>query len=345
MRALLWSSLVLVPVVLVADLVHASGTWLFVLSAASLVPLAYVIGEATEQAGEHTGPAIAGLLNASFGNAPELIIALFAVNRGLFDFVRGSMTGSVVSNLLLVLGVTMLAARGDGRVNRRTGALALAQTGMAAALFVVPAAAHGWESHDARALPWLTLPIVGVLLLTYLVSTVRAIGRHRREHLASIVTDVVDANWSFPLAIGVLALAAAATAFVSEVLTGSVEEFSRSAGLEEFFVAAVIVAIVGNAAEHGGAVVIAARGNVELAAEIPLASGAQVALLVIPAVTLLSYLLKPLPLAFRPVELAALGVAVAVPALVLAVGRARRWLGVLLCAAYASVATAYFVAA
>ena len=345
MRVLLWSSLALVPVDIVADLAGVSGSWLFVLSAAALVPLAYVIGEATEQAGEHTGPAIAGLLNASFGNAPELIIAQLAVNRGLFDFVRGSLTGSVVSNLLLVLGATLLASRGSGELNRRTGYVALLQTLAAGALFVLPAAAHGWRHADDRLLPAVTLPVVVVLLLGYTVITVAGVIRQRREHRARRGTAPVDAAWSMRRAVIVLGLAAAATAFVSEVLTGSVEEFTKAAGLPEFFVAAVIVALVGNAAEHGGAVVIAWRGNTELAAEIPLSSSAQVALLVIPVVVLLSLVINPLPLAFRPVELISIGAAVAVPAAVLARGRASRWLGGTLCLAYAGIAAGYYVAA
>jgi Ca2+:H+ antiporter len=342
-RALLWSSLLLVPADIVADLLGAGGTALFVLSALALVPLAYVIGEATEQAGEHTGPALAGLLNASFGNAPELIISLFAVDRGLFDFVRGSLTGSVVSNLLLVLGATLLASRG-GSLNGRTGAVALVETALAAAAFVIPAAAHHFDADNSGFHAAASLPVAVVLLVGYVVVTARGIVRQRREHRDRRPAPTEGA-WSLPKAMAVLAVAAAATAFVSEVLTGSVQDFTKTAGLPEFFVAAVIVALVGNAAEHGGAIVIAARGNVELAAEIPFSSSAQVALLVIPAVVLLSLAMHPLPLAFRPVELVSMAVAVAVPALVLLRRRADRWAGGALCLSYVAVAAGYYVAA
>jgi Ca2+:H+ antiporter len=342
MRVLLWSSLLLVPADLAADAIGVSGSWLFVLSAAALVPLAYLIGEATEQAGEHTGPAIAGLLNASMGNAPELIISIFAVQRGLFDFVRGSLTGSIVSNLLLVLGVTLLANRG-GRVNRRTATVSLAQTGFAVALFVIPAAAHGWNPRSGAVMAPVTVPVVVVLLVVYLVVTARGVLFHASRQRQLLAESPADAAWSLPRSVVVLALAALATAFVSEVLTGSVQDFSSAAGLDEFFVAAVIVALVGNAAEHGGAVVIAWRGNVELAAEIPLSSGAQVGLFVIPVVVLVSYAVNPLPLAFRPVEVATMAGAVLLPAAVVAAGRAGRMVGCGLCVAYAAIVASYYV--
>jgi Ca2+:H+ antiporter len=274
-----------------------------------------------------------------------LIISLFAVDRGLFDFVRGSLTGSVVSNLLLVLGATLLASRG-GSLNRRTGTIALVQTAVAAAAFVIPAAAHHFDHADRRFLAGATIPVAAVLLLAYVVITARGVVEQRREYQGRTAPAPADeGGWSLGKAITVLAVAAGATAFVSEVLTGSVEDFTRSAGLPEFFVAAVIVALVGNAAEHGGAIVIASRGNVELAAEIPFSSSAQVALLVIPAVVLLSLVIRPLPLAFRPVDLLSIAVSVLVPAVILARARADRWAGGALCLSYAAVAAGYYVAA
>src|SRR5919199_422216 len=176
----MWLAAVLVLVDVVADLLagrlHIGGTWLFAVSVVALVPLAFVIGEATEQVGEHTGPGIAGLLNATFGNAPELIIALFAVDRGLFEFVRGSLTGSVVSNLLLVLGASIAAGR-VGSLDRRRGAGWLVQTAVASCLFVIPAVAHGWDGGDRRFLAGPTVPVVVVLLVAYVVMTTRHVRR------------------------------------------------------------------------------------------------------------------------------------------------------------------------
>jgi Ca2+:H+ antiporter len=340
-RKFLWASLVLAPVTFAADLLHAGDVALFVLAAAALVPLAWLIGEATEHAAEHTGPGIGGFLNASFGNAPELIIALFAVSDGLPDVVRGSLTGSVVSNILLVLGVALFAA-GEGRLDRSSLIPQLGLVVAAVLIFLVTSVPGFHGNPDRHSLAVAGIPVSLVLLALYVGVTAANLRRHRRLHAAS---GEVATGWSLPLALGTLAVATAATALISEILVHSLDAFAKAAGLSEFFVAAVIVAIVGNAAEHGGAIVIARRGNVRLATEIAVSSSAQVALLVTPAVALLSFVVTPaLPLAFRPVELVAMGAAAVFVAFVIHDGKARRWEGVLLVAVYAVVVAGFWVA-
>jgi Ca2+:H+ antiporter len=338
-RKLLWASLVLAPVTFAADLLHAGDVALFVLAAVALIPLAWLIGEATEHAAEHTGPAIGGFLNASFGNAPELIIALFAVSDDLPNVVRGSLAGSVVSNLLLVLGVTMLLAPDRARIERSS---LLAQTGLVIAtvlVFLVPAVPGFHGDPERHSLAVLGIPVALVLLALYGAVTVANLRRGRRRHAES---GEVATGWSLSRALVALGLATAATAVISEILVHSLHAFAKSAGLSEFFVSAVIVAIVGNAAEHGGAVVIARHGNVELASEIAISSSAQVALLVTPVVALLSFLVTPaLPLTFRPIELGAMGGAALVVALAVMSGRSRRREGALLVAIYVAVALAF----
>jgi len=322
-------------------LVHPPETLEFVLAAASLIPLAWLIGEATEHAAEHTGPGIGGFLNATFGNAPELIIALIAVNEGLTEVVRGSLTGSVVGNLLLVLGAS-LAVGGRGRLDRYSSFLSFGMIGFATLLFLIPSI-PGWSSGDpdTHALAQVSAVISVVLLIVYVAVTWYSLRRHRTLHVAS---DEEIEGWSLRLALGVLALATVVTAFVAEILVGSLEVFADKVGLSEFFVAAVIVAIVGNAAEHGGAVVVAFRGKIALAGEIALASAAQVAVFLIPAVALLSWLIDPLSLSMRPVEIAALGGSVLFTMLVLFGGHSSRARGVALLAGYVVVASAFFLA-
>ena len=223
-RKLLWASLVLAPVTFVLRYVfHVGDVTLFVFAAASLVPLAWLIGEATEQAGEHTGPGIGGFLNASFGNAPELIIALFAVADGLPDVVRGSLTGSVVSNLLLVLGVALAAGAEGGRsLDRRSLLGQLALVLVAVLLFLIPSV-PGWTGNPNRhSLAVATLPVASVLLLLYLVGTTQGLRRHARLHAAS-GTERSD-GWSLSWALGALAAATAVTAFVSEIGRASCRE-------------------------------------------------------------------------------------------------------------------------
>jgi Ca2+:H+ antiporter len=332
-RRLLWGSLVLAPVTIAARFAfHAGDVTLFALAAISLIPLAWLIGEATEHAGEHTGPGIGGFLNASFGNAPELIIALFAIDSNLPDVVRGSLTGSVVSNILLVLGLAMLLG-GDGRLDRRSLWLQLLLVFAAVLAFLVPAIPGFHGNPDRHSLALLTIPVAIVLLGLYVATTVRNLQRHRAAH----TEEAHEEAWSLPRALVALGGATAVTALISEILVHSLDGFAKAAGLSEFFIAAVIVAIVGNAAEHGGAVVIALRGKMELASEIAISSSAQVAVFLVPAVALLSFAVKPaLPLSFRPIELIGMGGAAAFVAFVVRDGRSKRWEGALLIAVYAA---------
>jgi Ca2+:H+ antiporter len=342
-RKLLWASLALAPATLIVDhFAHPGATPIFVLSAASLIPLAWLIGESTEHAAEHTGAGVGGFLNASFGNAPELIIALFAVANGSPDIVRGSLTGSIVSNILLVLGFA-LAIGPASALDRRSLLGQLGLVVLAVVLFLVPAVPGFSGDPERNSLVHLSIPVAIVLLGVYVFVTIRNLRRHSRafadaEHTAR-------SGWSLRFALAVLGVATVATAFVSELLVHSLDAFGKSVGLSEFFIAAVIVAIVGNAAEHGGAVVIAHRGKMKLATEIAVSSSAQVGLLLVPAIMLLSLLFAhPLPLSFRPVELAAMGGAAAFVAFVLADGRSRRWEGYLLIGVFAATAAGFYVA-
>jgi Ca2+:H+ antiporter len=343
-RKLLWGSLVLAPVTFLLRYAFDAGdVLLFVFSAISLIPLAWLIGEATEHAGEHTGPGIGGFLNASFGNAPEMIIALFAVNEALPNVVRASLMGSVVSNLLLVLGVALIVGPNDARLDRLSLLSQLGLVMVAVLLFLIPSV-PGWHGDPERhSLALVTLPVAVVLLLVYVGETTRSLRRHKRKHEESGAE--AEGGWTLPVALGALAAATAVTAFVSEILVHSLHAFASAAGLSEFFIAAVIVAIVGNAAEHGGAIVIARRGKLPLATEIAVSSSAQVALFVTPAVALLSWLVKPaLPLTFRPIEIAAMAGAALVVAFVLRDGRSQRWEGVLLVGLYVVAAVSFLIA-
>jgi Ca2+:H+ antiporter len=340
-RRILWGSLALAPVTLALHFFADIGeTAEFVLAAAALIPLAWLIGEATEHAGHHTGPGVAGFLNATFGNAPELIIALFAVHEGLTEVVRGSLTGSVVGNLLLVLGFSLLFG-GRGELDRESSLVSIGLVALATLLFLIPAVA-GWSGDPEReSIERLSIPVSIVLLLIYVGATWLSLRRHRRLHISDESAAMV--GWSLRTAMIVLAIATVVTAGIAEVVVGTIHVFADDVGISEFFVAAVIVAIVGNAAEHGGAVVVAARGRIKLAAEIALSSAAQVAVFLIPAVTLLALLINPLALSFRPVEIGALTFGVGITFVLLVQGRSSRARGVLLIAAYVGVAVAFFV--
>jgi Ca2+:H+ antiporter len=340
LRRVLFALVGLAPLtILVHEVTHIGDVPLFVLAAFALIPLAWLIGEATEHAAHHTGPGIGGFLNATFGNAPELIIALIAVNSGLTEVVRGSLTGSVVGNLLLVLGFSLLFG-GNGRLDRGSSLIAFALVGFAVVLFLIPSI-PGWDGNpDRHSLAVVSVPVSIVLLLVFVGVTWYSLRRHRSLHVSD--EAAVMAAWSLRHSIVVLAGATVVTALVAETLVHTLESFADQAGLTEFFVAAVIVAIVGNPAEHGGAVVVAYRGNIKLAAEIALASSAQVAVFLIPAVALISWLIEPLALSFRVVEILVMGGSALFTALLLFRGYSTRWRGAVLIAAYCGVAYAFY---
>jgi Ca2+:H+ antiporter len=341
-RKLLWGSLALAPVTIIVDkLTGAGDVTLFVLAAISLIPLAWLIGESTEHAAEHTGPGIGGFLNASFGNAPELIVALFAVGANLPDVVRGSLSGSVISNLLLVYGVTQIAGPEGARIDRRSLLVQIGLVGAAVLAFAVPATLGYTGAPERHAVVVASIPVAIVLLLIY----VAVVGRNLRRHhdRARERDEPSEGTWPLWTALAALAVTTGATAWVSEILVHSLGAFAKAVGLSEFFIAVVIVAIVGNAAEHGGAIVIARNGKMKLATEIAISSSAQVALLVVPVVMLLSLLFSHhLALAFRWTELFAMaGAAVVVAATVLD-GTTTRREGTLLVAAYAAAVVGFY---
>ena len=342
-RQLLWGSLLLAPATIAVDrLTGAGDVALFVLAASALIPLAWLIGEATEHAAEHTGPGIGGFLNASFGNAPELIVALFAVGANLPVVVRGSLSGSVISNLLLVYGITQVVGPDGARIDRRS---LLVQVGLVAAAvvaLVIPTTLGYTGPPERHTVVVASVPVASVLLLLYLAVVGRNLRRHR-EHERDR-EEPGEGTWTLSAALVALGVATGATAWVSEILVHSLGAFAKAVGLSEFFIAVVIVAIVGNAAEHGGAILIARTGKMRLASEIAISSSAQVGLLVVPVVTLLSLLFAhPLALSFRWTEVFAMGGAAVLVAATVWDGRSHRREGMLLVAAYGAAVLGFLL--
>jgi Ca2+:H+ antiporter len=342
-RQLLWGSLLLAPATIAVDkLTGAVDVVLFLLAAAALIPLAWLIGEATEHAAEHTGPGIGGFLNASFGNAPELIVALFAVGADLPVVVRGSLSGSVISNLLLVYGVTQIAGPDGARIDRRSLLVQIGLVAAAVVALVIPTTVGYTGPPERHTVVVASVPVAVVLLLLYLAVVGRNLRRHR-EHERDR-EEPGEGTWKLSTALIALGVATGATAWVSEILVHSLGAFAKAVGLSEFFIAVVIVAIVGNAAEHGGAILIARTGKMRLATEIAISSSAQVGLLVVPVVTLLSLLFThPLALSFRWTEVFAMGGAAVIVAATVWDGRSHRREGMLLVAAYAAAVLGFLL--
>jgi Ca2+:H+ antiporter len=342
-KRVLFTSVGLAPVVILLHYaLDLDETVEFVLSAAALIPLAWLIGEATEHAAEHTGPGIGGFLNATFGNAPELIIALLAVHEGLTEVVRGSLTGSVIGNLLLVLGFSLLFG-GRGEIDRQSSFLALGLVGVTTLLLLIPAI-PGWDGDPERdSIVNISVPVSIVLLLAYLVLTWYSLRRHAALHIAS---DEEIKGWSLRFALVVLGAATVLTAVVAEILVGTLEVFAHEVGLTEFFVAAVIVAIVGNAAEHWVAVLVAAKNKMDLAVNIAVGSSAQIALVIAPILVLASFVIgpEPMPLVFNGYEIGAMIFAVLIANFLTQDGESNWFEGVQLLAVYAVMGVVFFFA-
>jgi Ca2+:H+ antiporter len=320
-------------------------TWIFLAASLAIVPLAGWLGHATEHLAEKTGEGVGGLLNATFGNAAEMIIAIMALRRGLYDVVKASLTGSIIGNVLLVLGAAILAGGIKHQTQKFNASGARVQSTMltlAAVAMTVPAAFHYLAGPGGlvRERP-LSFDISIVLLVTYALSLFFTLHTHKQLFIghtaeAAAVEDGAHASWSMGKSIGVLAGATVLIAWMSEILVGSVEEAAHAFGMSSIFVGVIVVAIVGNAAEHSTAILVAMKNRMDLSLSIAIGSSIQIALFVAPVLVLLSYVMGPSPmdLVFTPAEVLAVVLAVAVTGQIAGDGESNWLEGVQLLAVY-----------
>jgi len=355
-----------IPAAIALDLLGASAGLIFSTAAIGIIPTAALMGRATEELAERSGPGIGGLLNVTFGNAPELIIALFALAEGLQEVVKASIIGSIIGNVLLVLGAAMVAGGlgRPGEVQKFDRTAASTQSTMlflAAAALLMPAI---FELVEGKGLPavgpelvgygstveTLSLAVSAVLILSYVVGLFFSLRTHSDvfNPRAEAAEEEDDDTWGWSIRTSVIALAIAGVAVgvMSEVLVGSITEASESIGLSEFFIGAIVVAIVGNAAEHWVAVLVAFKGKMDLAVNIAIGSGAQVALFVAPVLVFASFAIgpSPMPLVFNGFELGAILLAALIANAVTSEGESTWFEGVQLLAVYAVLAIAFFAA-
>jgi Ca2+:H+ antiporter len=345
-----------IPIAIVSDLLHASSVVIFACSALGVIPTAALMGRATEELAARSGPGIGGLLNVTFGNAPELIIALFALEAGLHEVVKASIIGSVIGNILLVMGAAMFVG-GLGRDRQRfSRTAATAQSSMlllAIVALVMPAI---FELVEGQGLPdpgselvafdstveQLSLAVAVVLMASYVAGLLFSLRTHR-DLFNPPADEEHGEPWSMRRSVGALALAGIAVGAMSEILVSSISEAAGSIGLTEFFVGAIVVAIVGNAAEHWVAVLVARKDKMDLAVNISIGSSAQIALFVAPVLVLASFVLGPgpMPLVFNGFELGAVFFAVLIAIHVTNEGESTWFEGVQLLAVYVVLALAF----
>ena len=339
--------LVCIPATVAAEYAHASPTLVFFLACLSILPLAGWMGKATEHVAAHTGEGVGGLLNATFGNAAELIIALAALRDGLMDVVKASLTGSIIGNILLVLGAAILGGGLKYKSQSFNAVAARMQSTLltlAAVGLVAPAAFHhlagpeGWSREKD-----LSLEISIVLLVAYGLSLLFSLHTHKalfegggHGHGGHGHGGDETKPWPMRKAMLVLAGATAMVAFVSEILVGSVEHAAQDLGMTSVFVGVIVVAIVGNAAEHSTAILAALKNQMDLSLSIAIGSSVQVALFVAPVLVLASYFIAPQPmdLVFTPAEVLAVVLAVLITYQIAADGESNWMEGALLLAVY-----------
>lgn len=338
---------IFIPITLFLKFTEADPLFTFISASIAIIPLAGLMGKATEAMASSSGEAIGGFLNASFGNAAELIIAAMALRKGHHDLVKASITGSIIGNLLLVMGLSVFV----GGIKNKIQAFNRTAAGMGATLLflstvglVVPALYH----YTVRNIPnppeeELSLEIALVLFIAYLLSLLFSLKTHRHLYETGGQEDEEIPCWGWGRSISVLLGATAGVAVMSEILVSAIEPAAKSLGISELFIGVILVAIIGNAAEHSTAVLVAARNKMDLAIGIAVGSSIQIALFVAPALIFISYLFgRPMDLIFTPFEVVAVALSVGITGFVAMDGESNWLEGVMLIAVYVILGIAFF---
>lgn len=338
-----------IPLAILAEWLHWGSLWVFLFAALGLVPMAGYIGKATEALSFFTGPRVGGLLNATLGNAAELIITLVAIKAGLLDLVKASITGSIIGNLLLVMGLAMVvggARNGTQSFDRRHASNNSILLILAVMAMVIPSFfSNSIGDEHSLGVEALSLGVAVVMIILYGLGILFAI-KAVRSPLAQASTALPQhkPEMSISQSIALLAIATLGVVFLSELLVGQVEHITANLGLSEFFLGIILIPIIGNVAEHLVAVQVAHRNHMELSVEIAVSSSLQISLLVAPLLVFISLAMgNPLTLIFNPFELIALGAGVIISALVSLDGESNWLEGAALLAIYLILGLSFFL--
>lgn len=342
--------LLFVPITVALEFLKPDAhTLIFLSSCMAIVPLAGWLGRATEQLAHHTGEGVGGLLNATFGNAAELIIALSALHKGLYSVVKASLTGSIIGNILLVLGASVLAGGLKHQRQRFNVTAARAQSTLltlSAISMIVPAAFHYLAGPGAQAKEAdLSLEISLVLLAVYAMHLLFSLHTHKQLFAGDSASEIEGGHaWSTRKSLLVLAGATAMIAWMSELLVASVEPTAEAFGMSRVFIGVIVVAIVGNAAEHSTAILMAMKNKMELSLGIAIGSSLQIALFVAPVLVILSHFIGPraMDLVFTPAEVLAVFVAVLITGQIANDGESNWLEGVQLLAVYVILGIVFY---
>jgi len=336
--------LVLVPVSVVLELAGGNELLIFLTSAGAILPLAGLIGRSTDQLALHTGPRIGGLVNATFGNVTELVIAFFLILDDQVDIVKASLTGSIIGNLLLVLGLSFLLGglkHEEQTYNARAATIHATSLVLAVTGLLMPAlfALGGRESFAQREV--VSGTVAAVLMILYAAALLFTLVTH--EHLFRTPSPEEHPEWSRRQAVGMLLVATAFVALEAEFLVSSLEPALEDLGLSEFFVGLIVIPIIGNAAEHSSAIMFALRNKVDVTLEIAIGSSTQIALFVAPALVFISLFVgHPMDFVFSTFEVAAVALSTILVFMISSDGRSNWLEGAQLTGAYAIMAISFF---
>ena len=336
--------LVLVPVSAVLQLAGGNELLIFLTSAGAILPLAGLIGRSTDQLALHTGPRIGGLMNATFGNVTELVIAFFLILDDQVDIVKASLTGSIIGNLLLVLGLSFLLGglkHEEQTYNARAASIHATSLVLAVTGLLMPAlfALGGRESFAQREV--VSGTVAAVLMILYAAALLFTLVTH--EHLFRTPSPEEHPEWSRRQAVGMLLVATAFVALEAEFLVSSLEPALEDLGLSEFFVGLIVIPIIGNAAEHSSAIMFALRDKVDVTLEIAIGSSTQIALFVAPALVFISLFVgHPMDFVFSTFEVAAVALSTVLVFMISSDGRSNWLEGAQLTGAYAIMAISFF---
>ncbi|HVJ48942.1 calcium/proton exchanger [Desulfitobacterium sp.] len=336
-----------IPISLIGEYMHFSPTLMFVLSALAIIPLAGLMGEATEEISFYSGPRIGGFLNATFGNATELIIAFFALKAGLFDVVKASIAGSVIGNILLVLGASMLVGGikyKSQSFNRQAIEVSSSMLLFAVIGLTIPAIFTHTVAPELLTTRYevLSVLVAVIMFVIYLMSLFFSFYTHKDLYSVDHSEESIS-KWSLPKAISILIVSTVLIGLESEFFVSAVGPMTQAIGLSEFFVGIILVPLIGNAAEHSTAITMAYKDKMDIAVEIALGSSLQIILFVTPILILLSLLFSPMSIIFNEFELIALIFAVLIANRVANDGESNWLEGVQLLAVYLIIAVSFFV--
>ena len=340
--------LLFVPISFIGKFLNFSPTIMFILAALSIIPLAGIMGEGTEEISFYTGPKIGGFLNATFGNATELIISFFALKSGLFEVVKSSIAGSIIGNILLVLGASMFI--GGLKHKTQNFNINVMETTSSMLLFsLIGLCVPAFFTHTINPnllntrYEGLSLVVALVMFILYILSLIFSFFTHKDLYATTTEEEGHESKWSLKKSIAILIIATVIIAIESEFLVGGIEDITSKLGLSEFFVGIILIPIIGNAAEHSTAITMALKNKMDVAIEIALGSSLQIILFVAPVLIFLSLLFTPMSIIFNPFELVSLIASVIIANKVASDGQSNWLEGAQLMAVYFIIAAGFFI--